>query len=331
MQIFNDDCLNVLPKLEDRSVDLIVADIPYNVTSHSWDTFETQSEYIKFLSDVFCECERVLKPTGSIYIFQSDFNQIMQINQMLQNDTNFLMKNMVIWNKRWEGSKRYFYQTAQISRDNLKHFQKYCEYIMFYVLKSESDSDKIHRCVDNFRQYKDYIATCLKEKGLTYNSDCIVRTLYDNMGYKSMQSARSISQRLFNEGLKAFGVMSEKQYDILKEIVGFEKPYSEIYNMYYNEKKNLTVETEQYTFNNFGTHHSVWNYEEIHHKQKKHPTQKPVDLIENIILHSSNVGDIVLDPFMGVGTTGIACKNNGRDFIGIELDKKYFDIAKSSI
>lgn len=50
-------------------------------------------------------------------------------------------------------------------------------------------------------------------------------------------------------------------------------------------------------------------------------------LIEN----STNVGDTVLDPFMGTGSTGVACKELNRDFMGIEIDKKYFDIAKKRI
>ena len=62
-----------------------------------------------------------------------------------------------------------------------------------------------------------------------------------------------------------------------------------------------------------------------------HPTQKPVDLMEYLIKTYTNEGEIVLDPFMGSGTTGVACKNLNRDFIGIELDQTYFDIATKRI
>lgn len=58
-----------------------------------------------------------------------------------------------------------------------------------------------------------------------------------------------------------------------------------------------------------------------------HPTQKPVDLIEWLVSTYTNAGDTVLDNCMGSGTTGVACKNLGRNFIGIELDKTYYDIA----
>ena len=64
---------------------------------------------------------------------------------------------------------------------------------------------------------------------------------------------------------------------------------------------------------------------------KQHPTEKPVDLMKLYVENSSQVGDTVLDPFMGVGSTGVACKELGRNFIGVELDKQYFHIAESRI
>ena len=59
--------------------------------------------------------------------------------------------------------------------------------------------------------------------------------------------------------------------------------------------------------------------------------EKPVDILEQIIKASSGEGMTILDPFMGSGTTGVACKNLNRNFIGIEIDKKYFEIAKQRI
>lgn len=61
---------------------------------------------------------------------------------------------------------------------------------------------------------------------------------------------------------------------------------------------------------------------------KLHPTQKPVELCEWLINTYTNPGEIVLDNCMGSGSTGVACVNTNRDFIGIELDNKYFEIAK---
>lgn len=64
---------------------------------------------------------------------------------------------------------------------------------------------------------------------------------------------------------------------------------------------------------------------------KKHPTEKPEALMKILVENSTKVGDVVLDPFMGVGSTGLACKHNGRSFIGIEIDEKYYKIAEERI
>lgn len=66
-------------------------------------------------------------------------------------------------------------------------------------------------------------------------------------------------------------------------------------------------------------------------KLYKHPTIKPLEFMERFVRNSSKEGDTVLDCFMGSGTTGVACKNLKRNFIGIELVKEYFDIASDRI
>ena len=62
-----------------------------------------------------------------------------------------------------------------------------------------------------------------------------------------------------------------------------------------------------------------------------HDTEKPVDLCKTLVINSTNEGDIVCDPFMGIGSTGVASINTNRKFIGIELDEKYFDISQERI
>ena len=66
-------------------------------------------------------------------------------------------------------------------------------------------------------------------------------------------------------------------------------------------------------------------------KYWEHPTIKPLDITERIIRNSSDERDIVLDPFMGSGTTGVACKKLNREFIGCEINEYYFDIASKRI
>ena len=98
--------------------------------------------------------------------------------------------------------------------------------------------------------------------------------------------------------------------------------------------------------NNYGSFNFVDNSKELgdmkhptsiitvskpHPSKMVHPTQKPVDLLECLIKTYTNEGELVLDNCMGAGSTGVACQNTGRKFIGIELDDKYFEISKSRL
>jgi len=76
---------------------------------------------------------------------------------------------------------------------------------------------------------------------------------------------------------------------------------------------------------------SVWSINTPKPWEKKfgkHPTQKPIELLERIILASTNKGDVVLDPFTGSSTTGLAAVKHGRKFVGIDKEKKYIDLSK---
>ena len=89
------------------------------------------------------------------------------------------------------------------------------------------------------------------------------------------------------------------------------------------------VSTEGNTVDNLKYPRTLLYYPMPH--PRIHPTQKPVALMEYLIKTYTNEGELVLDFTMGSGTTGVACRNLGRDFIGIEKDYKYFEIAKARI
>lgn len=81
----------------------------------------------------------------------------------------------------------------------------------------------------------------------------------------------------------------------------------------------------------FGQRHNVWRINEEKALNKLHPAVFPLALAKDHITSWSNDGDTVFDPFMGSGTTGVACANTGRRFIGIERDETYFKIAQDRI
>ena len=112
-------------------------------------------------------------------------------------------------------------------------------------------------------------------------------------------------------------------------------------------KKNHTKgKVKQNKNNNYGKHNFVDNSDELgnmkhpksiltftrpHSSVMKHPTEKPVEVCEWLIKSYTNEGDVVLDNCMGSGTTGVACKNTNRKFIGMELNKEYFEQAVNRI
>lgn len=92
----------------------------------------------------------------------------------------------------------------------------------------------------------------------------------------------------------------------------------------YNASGSVTTESE-------GERYPLTVLEFPRDKEKVHPTQKPVALMEYMIRTYTSQGDTIMDNCMGSGTTGVACANTGRKFVGIEREDKYFDIAKSRI
>ena len=114
--------------------------------------------------------------------------------------------------------------------------------------------------------------------------------------------------------------------------------------MWEGKEENHPHKTTKKTTNVYGSHHEVptrltkMKYpsniihvnarsNECNNTKRVHPTQKPVELLEYLIKTYSNENDLVLDFTMGSGSTGVACQNTNRDFIGIELDKDYYSIA----
>lgn len=105
------------------------------------------------------------------------------------------------------------------------------------------------------------------------------------------------------------------------------KPYVATYSTH---SSNYGKQKDNITTINDGKRYPV-DIIKFNNDRGLHPTQKPVELLEYLIKTYTNEGETVLDNCMGSGSTGVACVNTNRNFIGIELDKGYFEIAKSRI
>lgn len=133
-----------------------------------------------------------------------------------------------------------------------------------------------------------------------------------------------------NKNLKSMLIEVEKAgFKVFKTLVWAKNNC--ITNMYYMDSHEYIIfarKGKAKKINNCGTR-SVFNIDNP--RQKVHPTEKPVELMEILIKNSSVENDFILDPFMGGGTTGIACKKLNRNFIGVELEMEYFNHAEIQI
>ena len=314
------DCLEVMKTIPDKSINLVLIDPPYNIKKAKWDKWKTVNEYIEFMGKVFLEIQRVLKDNGSFYFFHNDFLQIVELQNYINKNTSFVFKQFIVWNKRFNEAKNKGFLDGFCEVESLRNYQQMAEYCLYYTFQDNYVDNKLY--IEKVKDIQQYVKDLIyKYKGNVTEAN----------NFYCEESGKKGNYRSLFFGKCQPVLYTKEQYDILckyiKKLNCKErlKSYEEILNMCNTEKyKKL-----RYTFNNLKYHHSVMDYE-IAPKQG-HITPKPVNLLEYIIKTSSNENDIVLDCFMGSGSTGVACINTNRNFIGIELDEKYFNIAKNRI
>ena len=122
-----------------------------------------------------------------------------------------------------------------------------------------------------------------------------------------------------------FAIPTQKVWESVYEPLGFGKDYESLRKDYESLRPVFNILPE-YQYSNIFTEDKM-NFA----KNSTHPCAKPLNILEKLIRVHSRPGDVVLDCFMGGGSTGVACKNTGRDFIGIEQDEHYFNVAKQRI
>ena len=336
-KLYNGDCLSIFKDIEDKSVNLVLIDPPYNIgKDKKWDKWKTVNEYVEFMGKVFKECQRVLKDNGSFYFFHNDFLQIVELQNYINNNTDFVFKQLLVWNKT--NFKRFAWTNRNPDKCKDRNWFPNIEYCLYYTFQDETGLNRVQQDVDNYKPIKEYLYSKLMEKGLKYNDDRLIDLYIDNGIARNRASAKTILKHKLDKNYKQFEFITKKHYEVLSKVLDFDKSYEELrqeYEELRQEYEELREEYEslRYTFNLNEVQENiscVWTNKEIN-SGKKHSCQKPTDILEKIIKTSSNEGDIVLDCFMGSGSTGVACMNTNRKFIGIELDENYFNIAKDRI
>ncbi len=290
--IYHGDCREILPELP--KVDLVLTDPPYNIHKANWDRIP---DYLDWCSLWLKLVENSLADNGSFYFFHNDMPTIAELMHWIKTNTKFVFKQFIVWNKRFQGSDRQYYFDNVVKCGADRNYRQMTEYILFYTFQGDI----------LLSPFAFKLKTARLKKGISIKEVAEYGKFYGNINHGGTVTNWE----------NGYNVPSAKQWEILCDKLPIErKDYSELLQEY---------EKLRYTYNNQKTHHSVWDYEVA--DKIDHDTPKPVDLLENIIKHSSNEGYLVLDLFAGSGSTLVASKKLNRKCIGIEIEEKYCEIA----
>jgi DNA modification methylase len=299
IKLYKGDCLVESDKIESGSVDLILTDLPYGTVTNIANSEnvnhgmsgKTEWDIVIDTDKIMDIANRILRKNGKMILTAQHPFTNELINKALP---NVPFNYSIIW------EKDHFANALTAKKAPLNYYED------VLVFSKTHDTKKSHILID-------YFMTELDKTGLNQND--INKILGNKMG-----------GHYFTKGFQ-FCVPTKKNYLKLQTTGFFKTPYKEIKEIDNEFKKKFAS-----TFN-------LWEgkkYKSNILKYKKdytghHPTQKPILLLEDLIKTFSNENDLVVDLTMGSGSTGVACKNTNRNFIGIEMNDEYFKIATDRI
>lgn len=302
INLYNQDCLEMMLLIPDNSIDMILTDPPYGTIKgigKSSDFGMTNNEWDNIINieEMFKQCERILRPNGCLALFgQEPFTS--KIITSAVSNLDFSYRSIWI--------KKHFANSLSAKKAPVNYYED----IMFFFKKPY---DK--QFTSTLRVYSSKIKEFIGKRSLT---------IHKELGHFK-------NTHFFTKSFQ-FHIPTEMAY---QELIDFYKinlcsdfiPYNELKEIFKKEKeqnpKVFNLPQGQKIKSN------IYNYAKD--PSKLHPTQKPVALLEDLIKTYSNEGMTVLDFTMGSGSTGVACVNTGRNFIGCELDEKFYEIAFNRI
>ena len=312
-RIYNEDCIKGMERISDKSIDFILSDLPYGVTDCEWDNI------LPFPS-LWEQYNRIIKDNGTIALFATQ-----------PFTTKVIKSNMKNFKYCWYWKKNNVTGAPFAKVQPMRCIEDIC---IFYADKGNKG---------RHLEQRKYLFDELQKSGLKRKD---VDALLNN----------SMSSHYFTMG-EQFALPSKKDYEKLQATGHFKKPYEELkkamqkdggsghkYNPQGLKKLKTPIKTkadktanvyrmrttkqhrlQEYT--NYPVHILEFKNEAATNKNRLHPTQKPVALCEYLIKTYTDTGDVVLDSCAGSGTTLLAAKNTGRNYIGFETDEKYYNIA----
>jgi len=326
------DCLDVMRAMPDNSIDAVVTDPPYfRVKGDAWDRqWDKPTQFLAWLDQIAEQWQRLLRPNGSLYCFASS-KMAARVECLLAN--RFSILSHIVWQKGDDNGNGM--HTRQHKPDCRNWFPQ-TERLIFAE----------HYGADNIAKGEaGYVAKCDELRGFVFEplrayldgereragftpEDCNEACGHRREGGMAGRHYFSPSQwclptRANYEKLReAFngqgGDYLRREYEDLR------REYEELRQEYEDLRRPFTVTPDvPYT--------DVWTFPTVNHYKGKHPCEKPLAMMEHIIRTSTRHGAVVLDCFAGSGSTGLACHNLGRSFIGIEREAEYVELARARI
>lgn len=294
MRLLHGDCLIESDKIKSGSVDLILTDLPYgNMNGARLDGWGKD----KTNWDFAIEPKKIYEIANRILRKNGKmvlFSQEPYTGRL----TNEAIPN-VPFNYRMIWAKDHFANSLIAKKAPVSYYED------ILVFSKTHDCEGLHPLREYFKMVMAYIGLSKKE-------------IIDRIGQRADHTFRTDSTQYglcteptYNELIQAFSIDKMDGFKTYEELKGKDLPST--FNLWEGNKYKSNILKYKKDYGGL------------------HPTQKPILLLEDLIKTFSNEGDLVVDLTMGSGTTGAACVNTNRNFIGIELDDKYFEIAKNRI
>ena len=322
IQLLHGDCLELMKDIPDKSIDMILCDLPYGTTACAWDS-------VIPVNPLWEQYKRIVKRGGIIALFGSEpFSSFLRTSNIdwykydwiweKPNGSGFLSANIVPLKNHENISV--FYQTFSDCYDTTEMFAELKEYMQLEKKKAGLNEKKVRELLGSY----------MGSHYFTNGSQFCIPTAE---AYLKLQSTGFFCMA-FTELAEKY--QSERQKAKIDNFNTYNPQFAE--GKPYECKRGTEAEVfcgikghkSKHITKNDGKRYpkTVLKFNE---ETGLHPTQKPVPLLEYLIRTYTNEGDTVLDNCMGSGSTGVACVNLNRNFIGMELKREYFDISRERI
>jgi len=305
IELIQGNCLTESDKIKDGSVDLILTDLPYGTIKGLGGDIEkykrlSNSEWDNVIpvGEIMLIANRILRKNGKMVLFANQPFTTELINGQIAN----LPHN---YNMYW--NKKHFANCLLVNKAPVSYVEDILVFSKIY------DTDLNHPVYDYADLVIEYINKPKKQ-------------IFEEMGHQGAFH--------FLLGKNSFQVhlCTEKTYIQMIEMYRIDKMEGFIEYSVLKRQENEFKEKTKSTFNLWEGNKfksNILEYEKDF--TGLHPTQKPILLLEDLIKTFSNENDLVVDLTMGSCSTGIACINTNRNFIGIELDENYYNISKKRV